>query len=100
MQAFGRRSADGLMAAPAHRFGIGEGRVPDHIPVGRLPVRVVGVAPMTVLARNLSVIALQKRGVDVQLFIQLQRSQGAASAFAGGFSGSDRRHMQFFHLPG
>jgi hypothetical protein len=54
---------------------------------------------VALLAGNLAVFGLQKRGLYIYLFIQLQRSQGPASPLAASLAGLGFRGPGLFHLP-
>ena len=63
-----------------------EGGILDDFPVSGLPVRITRITAMAGLAAYLSVLGLQKGWLYVDLFIQLQRSQGSSSPFPRGLS--------------
>ena len=87
------------MAVPAGRFRIRESRISDQSLMGGLPVAVVRIPAVAMLATNLSVIGFQKRGLNIDFFVQLQRSQRAPSPFTGSFCRLGRLGFDFFHFP-
>ena len=60
---------DFLVTLPAHRFRIGKRRIVDVFAVRCLPVVISRVAPMAILARNGTVIAIQKILFNIDFFI-------------------------------
>jgi hypothetical protein len=99
MQAVLRRGGNLLVAVATDRLCINQGGIFDETLVGRLPVGIGGIAPVAVHTVNCPVFGFQKGWVDVYFFIQLQRSQRAASAFTAGFGGGFRFRPDFFHFP-
>jgi hypothetical protein len=85
MQAGYSRCHDVFMAFTTGLRGVRVGGVPDHAFVCRLPVVIFRVAAVTVFAGDPTVVGFQKGGFHINLFVQLQRSQRAASPLAGGF---------------
>ena len=85
MQAGHSRCHDVFMTFTAGRRGVRVGGISDHAFVRRLPVVIFRVTAVTVIAGDLAVVGFQKGGFHIDLFVQLQRSQRAASPLAGGF---------------
>ena len=85
MQAGYSRCHDVFMAFTTGLRGVRVSGVPDHAFVCRLPVVIFRVAAVTVFAGDPTVVGFQKGGFHINLFVQLQRSQRAASPLAGGF---------------
>ena len=87
------------MAFTAGRRGVRVGGVPDHAFVRRLPVVIFRVTAVTMLAGDLPMVGCQKGGFHIDLFVQLQRSQRAASPLTGGFLRFLEFRFERFDLP-
>ena len=87
------------MAFTAGRRGIRVGGVSDHALVRRPPVVIFRVAAVAVFAGDPTVVGFQKGGFHIDLFIQLQRSQRAASPLTGGFLRFLEFRFERFDLP-
>ena len=99
MQAVSGRGNDLFVAFPAGLIRIRKGGVFYNAFVRRLPVGVLGIAPVAVFTGNLAMIGLQKGRFDINLFIKLQRSQRSASSFTGSFRRLGWPWFDLFHLP-
>lgn len=99
MQTGYSRCRDVFMAFTAGRCGIRVGGVPDYVFVCRAPVIIFRVAAVAVFAGDPTVVGFQKRGFHINLFVQLQRSQRAASPLAGGFLRFQGFRFERFDLP-
>jgi len=87
------------MAFTAGRRGVRVGGVSNHALVRRPPVVIFRVAAVTVFAGDPTVVGLQKGGFHINLFVQLQRSQRAASPLTGGFLRFLEFRFERFDLP-
>ena len=87
------------MAFTAGHRRVRVGGVPDHTFVRRLPVIIFRVTAVTAFAGNSTVVGFQKGGFHIDLFVQLQRSQRAASPLAGGFLRFQGFRFECFDLP-
>lgn len=99
MQTGYSRCRDVFMAFTAGRRGVWVGGVPDYAFVCRAPVVIFRVAAVAVFAGDPTVVGFQKGGFHINLFVQLQRSQRAASPLAGGFLRFQGFRFERFDLP-
>ena len=99
MQAGYSRCHDAFMAFTTGLRGVRVGGVPDHAFVCRPPVVIFRVATVTVFAVDPTVVGFQKGRFHINLFVQLQRSQRAASPLAGGFLRFQGFRFERFDLP-
>lgn len=93
------RFHDGFVTVCTHLGWVGKGWVFDNTLMRCLPVGIFRITAVALLAGNLAVFGLQKRGLYIYLFIQLQRSQGPASPLADSLAGLGFRGPGLFHLP-
>lgn len=73
------------MASPTGLVGVREGRVFYDSLMDGLPAWIIRIPVVTGLTSDFSMLGLQERGVDINLFIQLQLSQRPGSPLTGRF---------------